>query len=55
MILVVYVMWAVQWSTSQAEAIIPRPDVAENKPADAVAPDEAAAPVDAPAKNVDGF
>ena len=51
MLLVVCVMVAVQLSTSQAAEIIPRPNVAENKPADAAAP-EAAAPVDAPAKNV---
>lgn len=49
--LVVCVMLAVQLSTSQAAEIIPRPDAVENRPADAAAP-EAAAPVDAPDKNI---
>ena len=52
MLCVVSVMLVVQLSTSQAAEIIPRPDAAENKPADAAAPEAVAAPVDAPAKNV---
>ena len=52
MLLVVCAMLAVQLSTSQAAEIISRPEAAENKPADAAAP-EAVAPVDAPAKSVE--
>ena len=51
MLLAVCVILVIQLSISQAAEIIPRPDAAENKLADAAAP-EAAAPVDAPAKNV---
>ena len=54
MLVVVCVMLAVQLSTSQAAEFVPRPDAAENKPANAAAP-EVAASVDAPAKNLGEF
>lgn len=52
MLLAVCFMLVVQLSTSQAAEIVSRPGTAENKPADAAAPEAAAPAVDAPAKNV---
>ena len=52
MLLAICVILVIQLSISQAAEIIPRPDAAENKLADAAAPEAVAAPVDVPAKNV---